>query len=398
MMAVLKQIAMVTLLSLRSIPERLGSSLVIVIGIAGVAGVLLSVMAMAMGLQHTLANSGRDDRAIVMRNGSTTEMTSGIARGQVVTILQAPGIAISADGKPAGSEESVVSISLPNPVSRGEAGDTNIVLRGVSERMHALRPELKIQQGRMFAPGVRELIVGSAARKQFGGLNVGDKIKLRDSEWTVVGVFKTDGDAHESELLADVETVNSTFRRNGFQSVTVRLSSVGSFDAFKDALTTDPTLAVTVQRESQYYAEQSKQMTRLLYFITYVVGGIMAVGAVFGALNSMYSAVSTRSVEIATLRAIGFGPLPVVCSVFVEAVILAAMGGILGALIAWALFDGQVVSTVTGLTMMMAFQLIVTPQMVVTGILWAVTIGVLGGLFPAVRAARLPVAIALRAL
>ena len=260
-----------------------------------------------------------------------------------------------------------------------------------------LRPELKIIEGRAFAPAVRELIVGKSAAKQFRGLTLGSKLSFRESDWTVVGIYDTAGDAHESELMADSETVMSAFRRLGFQSITVLLDSAASFDTFKDSLTTNPTLTVDVKREPEYYAEQSKQLTKLLNFLAYFVGGIMAVGAMFGALNTMYSAVSARSLEIATLRAIGFGALPVVVSVFVEALLLSLLGGVIGAALAWIFFNGNTVNTLGANFSQVVFRLTVSPALLVAGIVLACVIGIAGGLFPAIRAARLPVATALRA-
>jgi putative ABC transport system permease protein len=249
----------------------------------------------------------------------------------------------------------------------------------------------------MFEPAVRELIVGRSAQGQFAGLSLGSKIAFRDSDWTVVGVFDSNGDNHESELIADSETVLSAFRRNLFQSTTVLLESPESFNTFKDALTTNPTLSVDVKTEPEYYAAQSKQLSGLLNFLAYGIGGIMAIGAIFGALNSMYSAVSARGLEIATLRAIGFRSLPVVISVLVEALLLALIGGSVGAFLAWGFFNGNAVSTLGGNFTQVVFKLTVSTGLLVTGIVWACLIGVIGGLFPAIRAARLPVAAALRA-
>jgi len=250
----------------------------------------------------------------------------------------------------------------------------------------------------MFQRGLRELIVGRGAEAQFKGLDVGSHIALRGSDWTIVGAFTSHGDSHESELLADAETVLSAYRRNLFQSVVVLLDSRDSFDTFKSALTTNPQLSVAVMRERDYYALQSQRMSTLLAFVAYVVGGIMAVGALFGALNTMYSAVSVRSREIATLRAIGFGAAAVVLSVLIEAMLLSVMGALIGAGLAWLFFNGNVVSTLGSNFTQVVFRLAVTPALVVLGVLWACAIGLIGGLFPAIRAARLPVATALRAV
>lgn len=390
----LKQIYAITLMNLKAIPQRLGTSSVIVIGIAGVVAVLVSVLAMATGFHKTVANSGRADRAIVLRGGSQAEVNSSISRDNMLTILDAPGVRRDDAGKPIGCGELVTIVNLPKI---DDGNESNVTLRGSCGQLAALRPELKLVEGRMFEPAVRELIVGAGAAKQFRGVSVGSRIAFRDSEWTVVGLFSSNGDAHESELIADADTVQSAFRRSLFQSVTVLLDAPSAFDAYKDALTTNPTLTVDVRREPDYYAEQSKQLTKLLNFIAYFVGGIMAVGAMFGALNTMYSAVSSRAREIATLRAIGFGAGPVVFSVFAESLLLALAGGAIGAALAWLFFNGNAVSTLGANFSQVVFRLTVTPALIVSGIWLALFIGLLGGLFPAIRSARLPVVDALRA-
>jgi putative ABC transport system permease protein len=390
----LKQTIAVTLNNLRNLPDRAGLSAVIVVGIAVTVAVLVSVLAMAAGFGHTLANTGRADRAIVLRGGSQSELASTISRDNALTIIDAPGVRKDADGKPIASAEAVVIVSLPQKKTGTKA---NVTLRGVGPKAMALRPEIKLVQGRMYQPAVRELIVGQSAVGQFNGIALGSHLSFRDSDWTIVGIFDSNGDAHESELVGDAETVLSAYRRNLFQDVVVELDSAASFDAFKDSLTTNPTLSVDVKRETEYYAEQSKGLSKLLFFLAYVVGGIMALGAVFGALNTMYSAVSARSMEIATLRAIGFGSFSVVASVFVEALILALIGGVIGSASAWLFFNGNTVNTLGGNFTQVVFKLTVTPELVKSGIIWACFIGLLGGLFPAIRAARLPVAAALRA-
>jgi putative ABC transport system permease protein len=276
----------------------------------------------------------------------------------------------------------------------------NVAMRGVGPQLAELRPEVKIIQGRMFRTAVTEIIVGKTAHAEFKGLNIGDQIKTRGATWTVVGVFSSGGDSHESSLMTDAETLLAADQRGGFQSVTVMLESTAAFQKFKDALTANPALAVDINREREYYRRQSETIGRVIYVIAYVVGGIMAIGAIFSALNTMYSAVSARLREIATLRAIGFGPTAMVMSVLTEALLLAFIGGVIGAAIAWLFFNGHQVSTSAGGAAggHLIFELSVSPALIVTGILWAITIGLIGGLFPAVRAARLPVATALRAI
>jgi putative ABC transport system permease protein len=394
-MNMLRQIRAVTWMNLRSIPQRFGASSVIVVGIAGVVAVLISVLAMATGFTRTVAGTGRNDRAIVLRGGSDSELASTLAREATLTIMDAPGIRRDSAGKPIASAEAVVIVDLPKKSNNSGA---NVTIRGIGAAGMELRPEIQLVAGRMFQRGLRELLVGSGAQAQFKGLGVGSHIALRGSDWRIVGAFESNGDTHESELLADGETVLSAYRRNLYQSVIVLLDSTDSFGAFKTSLTTNPQLSVDVLREHDYYAHQSQRMSTVLSFVAYVVGGIMAVGALFGALNTMYSAVSVRSREIATLRAIGFGASAVVLSVLIEAMLLSVIGALLGAAIAWIFFNGNVVSTLGSNFTQVVFRLTVGPSLVVLGIVWACVIGLIGGLFPAIRAARLPVAAALRAL
>ena len=394
-MNMLRQIRAVTWMNLTSIPQRFGTSSVIVVGIAGVVAVLISVLAMATGFKRTIVATGRDDRAIVLRGGSESELASTLSREATLTIMDAPGIRKDSAGKPIASAEAVVVVDMPK---KSNDSGANVTIRGVGAQGMALRPEIHIVAGRVFQQGLRELIVGSGAQAQFKGLDVGSHIALRGSDWTIVGAFESNGDSHESELLADGETVLSAYRRNLYQSVVVRLESKDSFAAFKSSLTTNPQLSVDVMREHDYYAKQSQRMSNVLSFIAYVVGGIMAVGALFGALNTMYSAVSVRSREIATLRAIGFGASAVVVSVLIEAMLLSVIGALIGAGLAWVFFNGNVVSTLGSNFTQVVFRLAVGPSLVVLGIVWACVIGLVGGLFPAIRAARLPVATALRAV
>ena len=389
-----RQIGAVTAMNLRSVPQRLGTSLVIVIGIAGVVAVLVSVLAMSTGMLETMESSGRNDRALVLRNGSAAEASSALPRESARLISDAAGVKRDAAGKPILSAESMRVVTV---YKREDGAEVNVAIRGVGPQARLLRPELQIVAGRMFEPALAELIVGQAASRQFRGLDIGDTVVTRGATWTVVGVFAT-GDAHESELMADVEALIAADRRGGYQSVTVQLASASAFGAFKDSLTLNPALSVDVVREREYYAEQSKAVARVITIIAYVVGGIMAIGAVFGALNTMYSAVSARVREIATLRALGFGAAAMVTSVLVEAVLLSLLGGAVGALLAWVFFNGHTVSTTTGVGGHLIFDLSVSPQLVIVGIVCASAIGLIGGLFPALRAARLPVATALRAV
>ncbi len=391
-----RQIGSVTAMNLRSIPQRLSTSLVIVIGIAGVVAVLVSVLAMSTGMLKTMNSSGRDDRAIVLRNGSAAENGSVLTREAVRLISDGAGVKRDADGKPIVSAE---GLRLVNMYKKQDGAEVNVALRGVGAKHQSLRPEFRILEGRMFNAAVNEIVVGKSAHAQYKGLGLGDQLTTRGATWTVVGVFASGGDSHESELLADIDTLNSAERRgSGAQSVNVMLQSPGAFQAFKDSLTSNPALAVDVYRERDYYQQQSKVIGRVISVIAYVVGGIMAVGAIFGALNTMYSAVSARLQEIATLRALGFGATAMVVSVLAEALLLSCIGGAIGAVLAWLFFNGHVVSTGGTAMGQLVFELSVSPQLVTIGIVWACAIGLVGGLFPAVRAARLPVATALRAV
>jgi putative ABC transport system permease protein len=393
-MNMLRQIRAVTWMNLTSIPQRFGTSSVIIVGIAGVVAVLISVLAMATGFQRTIIATGRDDRAIVLRGGSDSELASTLSREATLTIMDASGIRKDAAAKALASAEAVVIVDMPK---KSNDSGANVTIRGIGAAGLTLRPEIHLIAGRMFQRGLRELIVGSGAQAQFKGLDVGSHLELRGSDWTIVGAFVSNGDSHESELLADGETVLSAYRRNLYQSVVALLESKDSFAAFKSSLTTNPQLSVDVMREHDYYAKQSQRMSTVLSFIAYVVGGIMAVGALFGALNAMYSAVSVRSREIATLRAIGFGASAVALSVLIEAMLLSVIGALIGAALAWIFFNGNVVSTLGSNFTQVVFRLAVSPSLVMLGIVWAGVIGLVGGLFPAIRAARLPVATALRA-
>jgi putative ABC transport system permease protein len=390
-MSLFKEIRAVTGMSLRSVPQRLGTSSVIVIGIAGVVGVLVSVLGMARSFSESLISTGHDDRAIVLRTGANAEVSSVLSMDESLTIMSKPGVVRDAEGNAVAARDLVRGVNLTRKEDGTAAG---ITVRGTTPQAFALRPEIEIVEGRLFERGLRELIVGKQAQVEFAGLELGDQVTLRDSEWTIVGTFVS-GDSFESSLLTDVDLLLSELQRTGSSSVTVLLESADAYQTFSDAVTTDPTLSVDVMREPDYYQQQSQQLRGILNAVSYFVGGIMAVGALFAALNTMYSAVSARSVEIATLRAIGFGPGGVVVSVLSEALLLALLGALLGAAVAWLLFGGNTIS-MGGSVGSAIFELTITPTLLAIGIGWACAVGLLGGLFPAVRAARLPVATALR--
>lgn len=391
-MSALRQASAITAINLRSIPQRLGTSLVICVGIAGVVAVLITVLAMSTGLQSTIASAGQPDRAIVLRGGAIAEALSTITRDDLVAIEAAPGVARTAAGKLAISPEALLSVNLPR-ASDGQPSAMSV--RGITSIAPEIRPEITLIEGRMFKPGLHEIIVGKSVRDQFAHLEIGDVAKFYNGDWTIVGRFESRGDVHESEVMTDAETLMSAANRTVFSGVTVKLDSPQSFDAFKQALLQNPMLKVDVQREAEYYEGQSKGISTLLGIVANTVGAIMAVGALFGALNTMYSAVSARTVEIATLRAVGFGSWPVVASVLIEAQVLALSGALVGGAIAWIVFNGSTFST-GGALGQVTLRLHVGAPLIALGILWAAVIGFIGGLFPAIHAARTSVADALR--
>jgi putative ABC transport system permease protein len=393
-MSVLRQIVAVTAMGLRSVPHRKASSSVVVIGIAGVVGVIVSVFGMTRSMSEALVGAGRDERAIVLRAGATSEFSSTLLVDAVATIKDAPGIARASNGRAAASAEFVTAINLLRKEDGNRAG---VSIRGIEPEAAAVRPEIEIVEGRTFTPGLRELIAGRGAASEFRGLAIGDEVGLRDGRWKVVGVFTSGRNVNESTLMTDAATLLSAYQRTASNSVTVRLASVADFDQFKAALTTNPTLSVSVDRESDYYRREGEESGEIFGLVTTVVGGIMALGALFAALNTMYSAVSSRARDIATLRAIGFGASGVVVSVLIESLLLALVGALLGAGVSWLLFSGDVVTLGDGVSSLV-FEMRVTPALLGLGVLWAVTVGFVGGLFPALRAARLPVATALRAI
>lgn len=389
-----KQIAEIVSMNLRSIPDRLGSSLVIVVGIAGVVGVFTALFAMASGIESTLKASGDVRNVLVMRGGSQAELNSSIDRDTLNLAAEAAGVRKSADGKPLASGEIIVIAEVPK---RGEKLGANITLRGISEAGYELRPSFKLVEGRKPTPGLQELAVGKGAAAQFDGLEVGKTVRMRGTDWDVVGIFET-GDAFDSEIFTDIGTVQTAWRRNNVYSVAlVGLEDAGQLEAYTAALKADPRLNVDVKSQPKYFAEQTEQTTRGIRVLGAVVAFIMALGAIFAALNTMYASVSGRTREIATLRAIGFSPIPVVASVLVEAMMLALLGGLIGAVIAYIGFNGMTVSTLGGGFTQLVFNFRVTPGLVLFGMVLALIIGFLGGLLPSVHAARMPVTTALRA-
>jgi putative ABC transport system permease protein len=392
-MSTARQVFAVVGMNLRNLPQRTGASLVIVIGIAGVVGVLMSVLAMAVGFASTIAGAGSPDRALVLSSGAAQEAVSSIQSDELPNILQAPGIAKDAEGRPIAAAEALTQVPVE---PRGGGKPTNVALRGVASVESELRPEIHLAAGRMFRPGLHELVVGRTLEARFR-VGLGTHLALQNGDWLVVGVFASGGPSLlDSEIFTDAQTLLAAYQRTWFNSVTVRLADPDSLEQLKHALAGDPTLHVSAYRESTFAAAQSRGFSGLLKGIGYFIGGMMAVGALFGALNSLYASVSARSVEIATLRAIGFGPGPVVISVMTEALLLSLAGGLTGALCAWMFFDGHVSSMLgVGQQAPVTFAMAVTPGLVVLGVVWACVIGFAGGVFPAIRAAHLPVARAL---
>jgi putative ABC transport system permease protein len=390
---VLRQAFAITGLSIRSIPERWAPSLVIVIGLAGVVAVFTALLAMAAGFESTLKATGRHDAAVILRGGSDAELNSGLDRDSTDLIKQEPGIRPGADGKPLASAELMVIAELvrKDDVKSG----ANITIRGVEPAAFLLRPQLKIIAGRNFTPGLRELIVGRGVLRQFQGANIGQVVRMRGSEWTVVGEFAS-GDSHESELWTDINVARSTFGRLGSSSVLAALDGGDGLERLKAAIAAEPRLSLDVLREDDYFSGQTKQFRATIGVLAGVVTVIMGLGAVFAALNSMYAAVAARGKEIGTLRALGFGGFPVVVSVMIEALLLALGGAVLGALIAYLLFNNLSVSTLGQNFTQVVFSFKVTPELVVRGLVIALFIGMLGGFLPALRAARVPVTTSLR--
>ncbi len=392
----ISQISSITKFGLLSIPQRRGSVAAAMLGIAGVVAVLVGVLSIATGFRKVMESSASPDSVIVLRSGADSEMVSGFLRQDTRLIADAPGLARLANG-PAASAELFVVINLPK---RDTGTDANVPMRGVERAAFEVRDKVKIVSGRSFEWGKNEIIAGAGAAREFAGLNVGGHMKIGTMDWPVVGIFTAGGGAAESEIWTDATVLQAAYKRgDSFQSVRGRLVSPSSFNQFKDALTSNPQLNVKVQRESEFYEEQSTAMTRLITTLGVLIAVLMAIGAIFGALNTMYSSVSARTREIATLRALGFGSGAVVVAVLLESLVLALSGGVLGALVAWFVFNGLQTTTMNFQSFsQVTFAFLVTPQLLIRGIIWATLIGIIGGLFPAVRAARLPIASALREL
>lgn len=386
----------VTWLNLRTIPQRLSSSGVAIVGIAGVVVVFVSVLSIGAGFQAAMQGTGSEVRALVMRANADSEMTSGLSGDQADVIKQAPGMRRNGQVAVASAELYVI-IDQPK-ISTGKPA--NVPLRGVEPTAFQVRDDLSIIEGRMMQFGTNEVVVGRGAASQFQGLTLGSVITSGQATWNVVGIFENNGGVTETEIWADARVLQGVYRRgNSYQSVLVRLDSSDTFDTFRDWLLTNPQLNVQVRRESEYYAQQSRSLTSLIQGVGFGIAALMGIGAVFGAILTMYTAVSTRAREIATLRALGFNTGSVIVSVLAESMALGAIGGVLGGIGAYIGFNGYQTSTINFQTFsQVAFAFRVTPELLVTGLIYALLMGLIGGLLPAIRAARLPIPTALREL
>jgi putative ABC transport system permease protein len=392
----LSQTLAVSALSVRTIPQRASSSAVAMIGIAGVVIVFVAVLSIGEGFRAAMADASAPDRAIVMRTGADSEMTSGLPGPEVQVIEQAPGL-LRVNNRPIASAELYVLVDL-NKRSTGTAA--NVPLRGIGAEALEVRNEAHIVDGRMFQFGTNEAIVGRGANRQFSGVDLGSEFMSGNLRLRVVGIFESNGSVGETEIWCDSHLIQGVYERgNSYQSVLAKLDSPAAFDTFKNWLTTNPQLNVQVQREGDYYAQQSQVMSSLIRGIGYTIAVLMGVGAVFGAILTMYTAVSTRTREIATLRALGFNTASVLISVLAESLALAAIGGLLGGLTAYVAFNGYQTSTMNFQTFsQVAFAFRVTRTLMIQGVSYALMMGLVGGLMPAIKAARLPIATALRQL
>ena len=383
-----RQLLEITAMNLQNLPSRLGSSAVIVVGIAGVVGVMIAILAMAAGFRATLDRGGEADRAIVLRGGSDSELSSAISLAEMNVIASMEGV-LDASGE---------LYTVADVPKRSTGLDANLIVRGVTPKAFEVHQAVRIVDGRNFQTGKAELIAGRGAHSEFAGIDVGDTLEVRGSQWQVVGIFAADGSAFESELWLDLAIAQSAFRRgDSISSMRLRADSPARVAELAERVENDPRLDLKLVGEVEFFASQAGGVAEQIEAFGIAVAAIMAIGALFAALNTMYSAVATRTVEIATLRALGFGNVPVVVSVMIEAMALALLGGLLGALVSYLAFDGYTASTLSNVSFsQIAFDFAVTPELVQTGLAWALSLGALGGLFPAVRAAWLPITAALR--
>jgi putative ABC transport system permease protein len=390
-MSFISQTLAVSSMNLRNIPRRLGNSLVIVIGIAGAVAVLIPILAMSISFRATIEGDGSDARAIVLTHRATAETESSLARDEVAAIMDYPQVRRDSGNRPVASGEVV----LVAPVSRKrDHTDVNVTLRGVGGQYFMMRPELRLRSGRMFESGKQELVVGAGAVAQFDGLEIGENIRLQDGDWKVVGIFAGGNGARESEVVADALTVMSAYKLNSFHSLTVALRAPLELAAFNKNVEQNSKSMLLARSEPEYLATASESVNRMLRLVGYSIGSIMALGALFSALNSMYSAVSARRVEMATMRALGFSSVAVAGGVLIEALLLALIGAAVGAALAFAFFDGATISTLGGAVWdsQLVYSLSITPALAIGVVLLACALGLAGGILPAIRAARANIA------
>jgi putative ABC transport system permease protein len=389
MHSLLLQIGAITLMNLKSIPQRLWLSLSTVVAIALVVIVLLTFLAMANGFQRTLTGSGASDVAVILRGGSQSEINSAIAREQVRLIEEAPGIARNAAGKPLTSAELYIVVDA---VKRASGTKANVPLRGIGPEGAELRRGIALVQGRMFNPGANEIVVGKGLVSEFEGFEPGQTVSFGTGRWNVVGVFAAAGSVFESEIWADLPVVQSLFNRNNyFQTVRARLGSPADIDRLRAYVDADPRLKLDAKTEAEYFAEQAAQTSDLIQKLGWPLAIAMAFGALAGALNTMYSSVASRAVEIATLRAIGFGALPAFIGTLAESLVLAVAGGVIGTLATYLVFDGFTAATLGASFTQVVFSFRLSPKLVAEGVGLALLVGLIGGLFPAIRAIRTPI-------
>jgi putative ABC transport system permease protein len=393
-MSPLQQTLAVTAMNLRSVTERKATSLVAIVGIAGVVAVLIGIFSINEGFRSVLQLSGSDDVAIVLRGGGTDEMTSGLSQQTTRIIADAPGVA-HVDGAPVASAELYVLVDVP---LKGTGTPANVPLRGVGPQAASLRHGFHMLEGRMLTPGTNEVVVGRGAAQAFGGLEVGRELRSGTRVWRIVGVFGDTGSVAESEIWSDAIVLQGAYNRGtSYQSTRVQLTSAAALQTFKDALTSDPRVNVRVYTEKEYYASQSRSLVTLVTLLGRTIAVLMGLAAIFGALNTMYSAVASRTREIATLRAVGFSALPVVASVLTEALLLGLIGGLIGGVLAYLGFNGVRASTMNWSSFsQITFAFTVTPALLAQALLYALVLGLVGGLLPSLRAARLPITIGLR--
>jgi putative ABC transport system permease protein len=395
-MRFINQVFAVTMLNIRNLPKRIATSTVAIVGVLAVVLVFAAVLSMAKGFERTMIATGAEDVAIILRSGATSELTSGFSNEQTLIIGNMPGVLKDGDN-PVSSAELFVVVDI---TKRSNNKDANVPFRGIQDGAFDVRDGVELVEGRMFETGKNEMIVGRGVEQEFVGIGVGDTIRFGLVDWQIVGAFEAGGSSAESEIWTDVRVLQDSYRRgNSYQSVRVRLEGPESIDALREVLEADPRVDVDVFSERDYYAAQAEGLSRFIRVLGYPITFLMAIGAVFGALNAMYSSVSARGTEIATLRALGFSPFAVLVSTIIESTLLALIGGLLGGALAYAVFNGFRVSTFNGNSFsQVVFDFAVTGDLLVQGIVAALIIGLIGGFLPAVRAARLPVAQALREL